>query len=323
MNKEKNIKSYSSLLDYIKGKRKGAEANSVEYEAMTDPFLNEALEGIDSVEANHAKNIESLHDKIMKRTSEHKKHHRKIMIWGAAASINAIFTWSAAACISLGIAGGLIYFSTSGSKNSGTEFIISDNNETYRSADFIGKIKNSEKNILEEELLQPSIIEPPAPQKIEIQNIESNSINIVEKNTTIQDILNFDKDSIAAEKYKFKYISPQRPDPETYIDENIPFVVVEEYPKFMGKDANVFKDWVQENIKYPENENCVEGIVVLSFIVDKNGYVRNVNVIRKVHAELDSEAIRTVSSSPKWTPAKQKNIPVDFEFILPIHFSLN
>ncbi|MDR2064461.1 MAG: energy transducer TonB [Prevotellaceae bacterium] len=322
MNKEKNIKSYSSLLDYIKGKRKGIEANSVERESMTDPFLNEALEGIDSVEDSHAKNIENLHDKIMKRAYKHKKYHRKIMIWGAAASINVIFTWSAAACISLGIAGGLIYFSTSGYEKSATEFIVSDNNETYRNSDFIERIKNSKKNIIEEELLPPSMIEPPMPQKIEIQNIESNIINIVEKNTTVRDILNFDRDSMAAEKYKIKYINPQRPDPETYIDENIPFAVVEEYPKFMGKDANVFKEWIQENIRYTENGNCVQGTVVLSFTVDKDGCVGNVNIIRKVHPELDSEAVRVVSSSPKWTPAKQKNIPVDFEFIFPIYFSL-
>ncbi|MDR2653458.1 MAG: energy transducer TonB [Prevotellaceae bacterium] len=316
MNKEKKIKSYSSLLDYIKGKRKGVEANHIEHEATTDLFLYEALEGIDAIESDHAKNIESLHDKIMKRAAKHKKHHRKIMIWGTAASINVIFTWTATACASLIIAGGLIYLSTANSKNSGTELINSESN------DFIAKIKNSKKDIIEEELLSSNTIEPPMPQNIEVADIKFNKINIIEKKTTVKDILNFEKDSIVAEKDKVSYVNPQKLDPEAYIDENIPFAVVEEYPKFMGKDANAFKDWIQQNIKYPESNACVEGRVILSFVVDKDGYVTNVNVIRKVDPELEREAVRVVSSSPRWTPAKQKNIPVDFEFTFPIWFSI-
>ncbi|MDR0754675.1 MAG: energy transducer TonB [Prevotellaceae bacterium] len=322
MNKEKNIKLHSILPDYIKGKRKGAEANYIEREAMLDPFLSEALEGIDSVEDNHAKNIENMHDKIMQRAYKHKKYHRRIMIWGAAASINTIFTWSAAACISLGIAGGLIYFS-SVSENSRTGFTVSDSNETYYDNDFTAKIKDSKKDIIPEELLLPNVIEPPMPRNIEIPDIESNNIKIIEENTVISDILNFDKDSIIAEKHKVDYVNPQKLDPETYIDENIPFAIVEEYPKFMGKDANAFKEWIQENIKYPENDACAQGRVILSFVVDKDGYVKNINVIKKVDAELEREAVRVVSSSPRWTPAKQKNIPVDFEFIFPVYFSIS
>ncbi|MDR1554180.1 MAG: TonB family protein [Prevotellaceae bacterium] len=317
MNKEKKIKSYSNLLDYIKGKRKGLEANHIEYEATADSFLYEALEGLDSVESDHEKNIENLHDKIMKRAARHKKRHRKIAIFGAAASINLIFTWTATACVSLVIAGGLIYLSTANLKNSGTELTVSESN------DFIAKIKNSKKDIIEEELLSPNMIEPPMPQNIEIPDIKLNKISIIEKNTTVKDILNFEKDSIVAAKDKVSYVNPQKLEPETYIDENIPFAIVEEYPKFMGKDANAFKDWIQKNIKYPESGACVEGRVILSFIVDKNGYVTNVNLIKKVDAELDREAVRVVSSSPRWTPAKQKNIPVDFEFTFPIWFSIN
>ncbi|MDR1984819.1 MAG: energy transducer TonB [Prevotellaceae bacterium] len=322
MNKEKGIKSYLNLLDYIKGKRKGSDANRIECEAMTDRFLCEALEGIDSVEDNHAENIENLHEKIMRRASKRNKYHRKIMIWGAAASINTIFTWSAAACVSLGIAGGLIYLSTSGSKNSGTELAISENNETYRSNDFIAKIRDSKKEIIEEEFLTATVIEPPLPKDIKIPEIKSNNINIIERNTTTKDIMNFAEDSIAAEKHIIKYVNPQKLEAETYVDENIPFTVVEEYPKFMGEDAKTFVDWVQKNIKYPDNGVCVSGRVVLSFVVTKDGDVANVNIIKKLSPEFDTEAVRVVSLSPKWTPAKQKNVPVDFEFTFPITFHI-
>ncbi|MDR1197430.1 MAG: energy transducer TonB [Prevotellaceae bacterium] len=320
MNKEKNIKSYYGLLDYIKGKRKGVEANSIECEAMNDPFLYEALEGIDSIDDNHAKNIENLHEKIMKRASRNKKHHRKIVIWGAAASINTIFAWSAAACAGLSIAGGLIYFSTSGSDFGTT---VSENSKTYYSSDFVSKIKNSEKNIIEEELRLPNLIEPPMPRNVELHNIESDNIKIVEKNTGINDILNFDKDSIIAENHKIDYVNPQKPEDEAYIDDNIPFALAEEYPKFMGQDADAFKDWVQERLKYPETGDCMQGKVILSFIVDKAGNVTNINIVRNLSPELDAEAVRVVSLSPQWTPAKQKYLPVDFEYIFPISFSLN
>ncbi|MDR3226865.1 MAG: energy transducer TonB [Prevotellaceae bacterium] len=315
MSKETKIKLYQNLLDYIKGKRKGIDANRIEREAMNDLFLRDALEGIDLVDDNHAKNIESLHEKIMRRTAIRKKHHRKIMIWGTAASINAIFTWTAAACVSLGIAGGLIYFSTSNSKTTGTG--LSDSN------DFVSKMYESKKEIIEEEFLPTTVVEPPMPKNIQIFDIDSKEIKIIQKNATTKDIMNFTEDSIAAERHKITHVNPQKLEPETYIDENIPFAVVEEYPKFMGKDANAFKDWVQKNIKYPDSETCVQGKVVLSFIVDKNGNVTNVNVIRKLTPKQDAEAVRVVSSSPKWTPAKQKYTPVDFEFTFHIVFNLN
>ena len=265
MSKREKIILYQSLLEYIKGKRKGKDANRIEREAMTDAFLCEALEGADAVEDNHLKNIESLHTKIMKRASMRKKwRQRKIMIWGAAASINSIFTWSEAACASLVIAGGLIYFSTS---ESGDNFAISEHGKTYGNNDFISKIQESKKEIIEEELLPPIIIAPPVSQNAEVYEIDSENISIVSKNTAIKEILNFAEDSIAAEKQKIEYVNPRKLEPENYADEYIPFAVVEEQPKFMGKDANAFSDWVQKRIKYPENA-YVQGQVILSFVIE-------------------------------------------------------
>jgi len=323
MNKTNNIQSiYQHLLDYIKGKRRGIEANKIERRAMSDLFLGEALEGMDSINDNHVKNIENLHEKIMQRAKKHNRGHRKIMFWGVAASVNVIFTWSAAACAGLLIAGGFIYFATSGSNNTG-EFTIYDNAQLHYNNDFLAKAHNAEKEIIPEEYLSLEIIEPPMPQASEMRDIESQTLEIIEKHTQEKDILDFKADSIVAESQKIAYIAPQKLEPETYVDENIPFAVVEEYPKFMGKDANSFKDWIQKNIRYPENADCIQGKVVLTFVVDVLGNVTNVNVIKKLSPECDSEAVRVVSSSPRWTPAKQKSIPVDFEFTFSIVFKLN
>ena len=321
MNKKTDIKSiYQQQLDYIKGKRHGAEANEIERQAMSDLFLGDALEGIDTVQGNHAKNIESLHEKIMQRAAIRNKKRRKIIFWGAAASINAVFTWSAAACAGLLIAGGLIYFATSNSN--GTGFSLSDNEKSHRNSNLVAKMYKPETQIIYEEYLPVEIIEPPMPQAVARQKIEEyRTMNAASKQTA--DIMEFKADSIAAEKQKIAYVEPKKLDPETYIDENIPFAVVEEYPKFMGKDANSFKDWIQKNIRYSEIYDDVQGKVVLSFVVDESGNVTNINIIKKLTPECDAEAVRVVSSSPKWTPAKQNSVPVDFEFTFSIIFKIH
>ncbi|MDR2653290.1 MAG: energy transducer TonB, partial [Prevotellaceae bacterium] len=111
---------------------------------------------------------------------------------------------------------------------------------------------------------------------------------------------------------------------EEAVEEAIPFAVVEEKPKFMGGDQNTFSKWVNSKIVYPESaqENGVQGRVTLQFTVDKDGYVKNVSVIRKVDPDLDREAVRVVSSSPRWTPGKQrtKNVAVVYHF--PVVFQL-
>jgi TonB family protein len=108
------------------------------------------------------------------------------------------------------------------------------------------------------------------------------------------------------------------------VEEVIPFAVVEEKPKFQGGDQNTFSKWVNSKINYPVSaqENRVQGRVMIQFIVDKDGYVKNASVIRKVSPDLDREALRVVASSPKWTPGKQgtKNVAVVFQF--PVVFQL-
>lgn len=91
---------------------------------------------------------------------------------------------------------------------------------------------------------------------------------------------------------------------ETEEEVAISFQEVERKPSFMGGDANNFSRWVASNLNYPEiaKENGIQGRVYLQFIVEKDGRVSNVKVIRSVDPSLDKEAVRVVSSSPKWTP---------------------
>jgi protein TonB len=104
----------------------------------------------------------------------------------------------------------------------------------------------------------------------------------------------------------------------------IPFALVEEKPSFMGGDANNFQKWVSQHLEYPEiaKENGVSGRVTLQFTVMPDGYVANVRVLRGVDPSLDKEAVRVVSSSPKWTPGKQRDRAVKVIYNFPVIFQL-
>jgi len=102
------------------------------------------------------------------------------------------------------------------------------------------------------------------------------------------------------------------------------FLVVEEMPSFGTGDANEFRTYVSANMKYPEvaAENGIQGRVFVQFVVEPDGSITNVRVIRGVDPSLDKEAIRVVQSSPKWNPGKQRGKPVRVSFTFPITFVL-
>lgn len=104
----------------------------------------------------------------------------------------------------------------------------------------------------------------------------------------------------------------------------IPFASIEVKPTFNGGDANSFAKWVSENIKYPESakEKGIEGRVLLGFVVDKEGKVSDVKVLRGIDSELDAEAVRVVSNSPKWTPGQQNGQDVKVTYTFPVVFKL-
>jgi hypothetical protein len=111
---------------------------------------------------------------------------------------------------------------------------------------------------------------------------------------------------------------------EVVEEEAIPFQLVEEKPSFNGGDANEFSKWVNSRLVYPEiaKENGVQGRVTLQFTVNTDGSVSNVKVLRGVDSSLDKEAVRVVSSSPKWKPGKQRDRAVKVTYTFPVIFQL-
>lgn len=99
------------------------------------------------------------------------------------------------------------------------------------------------------------------------------------------------------------------------------FVVVEQMPEFSQGDVKL---WLSKNIKYPliALENGIKGKVYIQFIVEKDGSLTNMKVARGVDAALDKEAVRVISTMPKWKPGKQRGKAVRVSYTLPVVFEL-
>jgi protein TonB len=144
---------------------------------------------------------------------------------------------------------------------------------------------------------------PPPPEIIEIVEDEveiENEVEIEETDTDEDEIVEIEED-----------------------DEEF-FMVVENMPEFPGGDLGLMK-FIQKNVRYPAiaKEYNITGKVYVSFIVDKQGSVTNVKIVRGVDKNLDAEALRVVSLLPKYKPGKQRGKAVRVMFTIPINFTLN
>ena len=108
------------------------------------------------------------------------------------------------------------------------------------------------------------------------------------------------------------------------IEDDQPFIKVEKMPSFQGGDLNKFRNWVQERVRYPQiaQENGVSGKVVLSFVVEKDGTLTNIEVLQSPDRSLADEAVRVLKTSPKWEPGQQRNQPVRVKYTLPVDFRI-
>ena len=103
-----------------------------------------------------------------------------------------------------------------------------------------------------------------------------------------------------------------------------PFTFVEEMPTFPGGDKEMYK-WITKNVQYPayEKDADIQGKVFVRFVIQPDGSVDQVQVVRGVSKGLDKEAARVVSAMPRWNPGKQGGRAVPVYFNLPINFVLN
>lgn len=176
---------------------------------------------------------------------------------------------------------------------------------------------------VEEEIIPVTQEQQQAPPEMPKIPVLSDVIDIVDDDIDVGDdmLLNLEDDkNIGVEIMDYHAEVAE----EVIEEEVIPFAIVEEKPKFQGGDANTFSKWVNSKLVYPEiaKENGIQGRVTLQFTVNTDGSVSNVQVVRGVDASLDKEAVRIVSSSPKWTPGRQRERPVKVVYTFPVIFQL-
>lgn len=175
---------------------------------------------------------------------------------------------------------------------------------------------------IEEENIPVTQEAPPPPPETAKVPVLSDQIDIIDDDIEVEDnILNLDDNDDLVIEIK-DYI--EGPEEEVIEEEEIPYVFVEQRPSFKGGDANAFSKWVASKLVYPEiaKENGVQGRVMISFTIKADGSVANVRVTRSLDPALDKEAVRVVSSSPKWTPGKQRDRAVNVSYSLPVIFQL-
>lgn len=102
------------------------------------------------------------------------------------------------------------------------------------------------------------------------------------------------------------------------------FMIAEEMPVFMGGDINKFREYIQQQLKYPVKaaEAGIEGKVFVSFIINEKGKLVNPKIVRSADPLLDKEALRVISSSPAWTPGMMNGKPVSVQLVIPVIFQL-
>ncbi len=111
--------------------------------------------------------------------------------------------------------------------------------------------------------------------------------------------------------------------PEPKEEESKIFEVVEQMPSFPGGQSALM-EYLSKNVKYPvvAQENGVQGRVVVSFVVERDGSITDVTVVRSVDPSLDKEAARVISSMPHWIPGKQNGQAVRVKYNVPVSFRL-
>ena len=163
---------------------------------------------------------------------------------------------------------------------------------------------------------QPEIAPPPPPVAA-----------ITEILTIIDDETELEETTIASseetgENVEIKHIA-------TTVDEEVPvedeiFEVVEEKPDFLNGGMVGLMRYLRDNIKYPTipQETGTQGRVTVQFVVNKDGSIVDVKVAKGIDPYLDKEAVRVISTMPKWNPGKQRGVPVRCKFTVPVTFKL-
>ncbi len=171
---------------------------------------------------------------------------------------------------------------------------------------------------IDEEMVEITKQDEQKPQPVEVPK-QTTQLEIVQDDVEVEDIeINAD---VEQNEVLEEYVAPEVVEEEV-VEQEI-FKIVEEMPAFPGGEAKLM-EYVAKNVKYPQiaRETGVQGRVYVNFVVEPDGSVSNVSVLRGIGGGCDEEAIRVVKSMPKWKPGKQRGKAVRVSYMLPVNFKL-
>jgi len=184
----------------------------------------------------------------------------------------------------------------------------------------VGDIGQLDDVVAEEEIIpitrQQEIKPPPPPEPPKVTEV----LNIVEDDVEIEDELEIE-DTEADQDTEVEIVEIEEEEEE---EEAQVFFIVENMPEFPGGDLELRK-YINQNVVYPEiaKENGIQGRVFVQFVVNKQGKVEQVKVVRGVDPSLDKAAVKVIQSLPSWKPGSQRGKSVRVSFTVPINFQLN
>ena len=180
----------------------------------------------------------------------------------------------------------------------------------------------------EEEIFIPPA--PPPPESGKIQDlVKYITPEVVDTVMTIENTTVTTDEILAQSESNISEMPGYGPGDELFegegtLEDEEPFIMVETMPSFRGGDYTKFREWINKRTNYPQAaiDAKIQGKVWLTFIVEKDGSVSNVTILKGVHPLLDEEAVKVISESPKWSPGLQRGQPVRVRFQIPLSFNL-
>ena len=174
---------------------------------------------------------------------------------------------------------------------------------------------------IDEEMVEVTFREetPPPPPPPQPETVLSDIIDIQDNEAEVE-TTDFNSEDDADARVEIQ--APIAP-PEEEEEEQVIHIRVEKMPEFPG-GQDALNRFLVRNIKYPllAQENGIQGRVVCQFVVNSDGSIVDISVVRGVEESLDKEAIRVIKSMPKWTPGRQGGKSVRVKYTLPIRFKL-
>jgi len=174
-------------------------------------------------------------------------------------------------------------------------------------------------NIDEIEMVEITMEEPPKQETVQQTiNVIADILNVVKNDTKITttfDFVDFSEDEIVLTQVGVEVEE---------IEEDAPLYFAEQMPTFQGGGLPEFRNWVQRKVNYPDaaRENGIQGTVNVMFVIERDGSLTNIQVVRSPDKLLSDAAIKALQQSPKWEPARQRNVPVRLRYSMPIEFTL-